>query len=179
MDEKFSLDVEIALSMGHRLHKLGPGHKCARLHGHTYRAKFTIEHKSGSAPTGGMVVDFGAIKELLKNVIHAKYDHRTWLAGDDPLARELQAPEPGSPGGEFKLSPSSPPDGLRGCGVRILHLRQNGQIVSFAPTSEMFAYVFMSEASEALAALNSRLTITAVSVQEGEGSWATVRTVGK
>jgi 6-pyruvoyltetrahydropterin/6-carboxytetrahydropterin synthase len=49
-----------------------PGHvKCGVLHGHTYRVELIIEGE----PEKGMVLDFGEMKTLLKDVLK-KYDHR-------------------------------------------------------------------------------------------------------
>lgn len=53
-----------------------PGHpKCGTLHGHTYRVELVIE--GSTRHPSGMVVDFGEMKSILKDVL-AKYDHRSW-----------------------------------------------------------------------------------------------------
>jgi 6-pyruvoyltetrahydropterin/6-carboxytetrahydropterin synthase len=74
--------------MGHRL----PWHegKCARLHGHRYVAEIDVTGEiqtDGSA--AGMVVDFYVIKERVKALIDAQWDHRTMLWKRDPLAVKL------------------------------------------------------------------------------------------
>ncbi|MBI2150245.1 MAG: 6-carboxytetrahydropterin synthase [Acidobacteria bacterium] len=51
-----------------------PGHaKCGELHGHTYKVEITVE----GPVKGGMVVDFGDLKQALREVL-APYDHRSW-----------------------------------------------------------------------------------------------------
>ena len=66
----YELTVEIPFSAAHRI----PGHpgRCARLHGHSYRALVTV---GGPGLDGqGMLMDFGALKEICSQVI-APLDH--------------------------------------------------------------------------------------------------------
>ena len=52
---------EFTFEAAHRLVNLPPGHKCSRLHGHSYRVEI---HVSGPVnPTTGWVMDFAEIKE--------------------------------------------------------------------------------------------------------------------
>jgi len=46
--------------------------KCEKLHGHTYKLRVTFE---GKADKEGMVVDFGRIKEVVREKVLAKLDH--------------------------------------------------------------------------------------------------------
>jgi len=49
-----------------------PGHaKCGVLHGHTYKIELIIEGE----PDKGMVLDFGEMKRILKDILH-NYDHK-------------------------------------------------------------------------------------------------------
>lgn len=51
-----------------------PGHpKCGPPHGHTYRVDLTLE----GATTGGMVMDFGDAKKVLRSVL-MEHDHGDW-----------------------------------------------------------------------------------------------------
>ena len=47
-------------SAAHSLPKVAPGHKCARLHGHTYRVTLTAIGPLDE--DSGMVVDFAILK---------------------------------------------------------------------------------------------------------------------
>lgn len=47
---------------------------CSRLHGHSYKMQVTV---SGSVDeTTGMIVDFNVVKNIVKEKIVDKYDHR-------------------------------------------------------------------------------------------------------
>jgi len=61
----FELTVEMPFSAAHRLPE-HPG-RCARLHGHSYRALVTVTGDRLNAQ--GMLVDFGDLKELCGRVI--------------------------------------------------------------------------------------------------------------
>lgn len=50
----------------HRLPHVGPGHKCGRLHGHTYQLTVTMD---GPVGVDGFVADFADIKDAVKPVI--------------------------------------------------------------------------------------------------------------
>lgn len=56
----------------HFLPGVAPDHKCARLHGHTYRVEVICE---GVPDARGMVIDYGEIAEAWKG-IDALLDHR-------------------------------------------------------------------------------------------------------
>lgn len=63
---------EFTFEAAHRLPHVAAGHKCARLHGHSFRALVTV---SGPLdPTLGWVMDFGELKALVAPVI-ARLDH--------------------------------------------------------------------------------------------------------
>jgi 6-pyruvoyltetrahydropterin/6-carboxytetrahydropterin synthase len=63
---------EFTFEAAHRLPFVPAGHKCARLHGHSY----TVEvHVAGEVdPVTGWIMDFGDIKAAFKPV-HAQLDH--------------------------------------------------------------------------------------------------------
>lgn len=57
----------------HRLPHVPTGHKCGRLHGHSYR--FEIEVSGRPDPTLGWLVDFAHIDEVVKTMVVSKLDH--------------------------------------------------------------------------------------------------------
>jgi len=57
-----------------------PNHpKCGHLHGHTYAVDVELD---GEVPPGGMIMDFGDVKEALRVVVD-ELDHR-WVLPRDP-----------------------------------------------------------------------------------------------
>lgn len=87
----------LEFDMGHRI----PDHqsKCRFLHGHRYRAEFTLGgpllQKGSSA---GMVMDFGDVKRAMKSVLEGTedfssgpgFDHHLALYKDDPLVHQMK-----------------------------------------------------------------------------------------
>lgn len=72
MTARHEIFREFTFEAAHRLPNVPPGHKCARLHGHSYRVLVRVE---GSIdPTLGWVQDFGELKEAWKPV-DAELDH--------------------------------------------------------------------------------------------------------
>ncbi|HEX8868839.1 MAG TPA: 6-carboxytetrahydropterin synthase QueD [Lentzea sp.] len=64
---------EFTFEAAHRLPNVPEGHKCARLHGHSYRVEV---HVSGDVDTrAGWVMDFGDLKKAFVP-IDAELDHR-------------------------------------------------------------------------------------------------------
>ncbi|HUF27213.1 MAG TPA: 6-carboxytetrahydropterin synthase QueD [Gemmatimonadaceae bacterium] len=64
---------EFTIEAAHRLPNVPPEHKCARLHGHSFRIRV---HVSGPVdPTLGWVMDFADIKAACRRV-HDRLDHR-------------------------------------------------------------------------------------------------------
>jgi 6-pyruvoyltetrahydropterin/6-carboxytetrahydropterin synthase len=69
-----SMDIfkEFTFEAAHRLPRVPVGHKCGRLHGHSFRAEI---HVSGPVdPTLGWVMDFADIKEAFRPVLD-QLDH--------------------------------------------------------------------------------------------------------
>jgi 6-pyruvoyltetrahydropterin/6-carboxytetrahydropterin synthase len=63
---------EFTFEAAHRLPNVPEGHKCARLHGHSYRLRVAI---SGAVdPQVGWIRDFSEISQIVKPVV-AKLDH--------------------------------------------------------------------------------------------------------
>ncbi|MGD8496867.1 MAG: 6-carboxytetrahydropterin synthase QueD [Gemmatimonadales bacterium] len=64
---------EFTFEAAHRLPNLPPEHKCARLHGHSFRVEL---HVAGPVDHElGWVVDFGEIKQVFRPVLE-QLDHR-------------------------------------------------------------------------------------------------------
>jgi 6-pyruvoyltetrahydropterin/6-carboxytetrahydropterin synthase len=65
--KKFRIDA------AHRLPKVPSGHKCGRLHGHSYEIEIYV--KGVVDPATGWVMDFDEIKRFFQP-IHEQLDHR-------------------------------------------------------------------------------------------------------
>jgi 6-pyruvoyltetrahydropterin/6-carboxytetrahydropterin synthase len=61
------------LQAAHRLPRVPEGHKCGRLHGHTYRVKVTLEGELDS--DDGWFADFADIDAVYQTLVHARIDH--------------------------------------------------------------------------------------------------------
>jgi 6-pyruvoyltetrahydropterin/6-carboxytetrahydropterin synthase len=64
---------EFTFEAAHRLPDVPEGHKCARLHGHSYRVQVTIDGPVGEET--GWVMDFGDIKAAW-TPLDGQLDHR-------------------------------------------------------------------------------------------------------
>ena len=63
---------EFTFDAAHKLHNLPEGHKCANLHGHTYRVVVYVDGPLD--PTIGWVIDFAEIKRAAGDVL-GQLDH--------------------------------------------------------------------------------------------------------
>lgn len=63
---------EFGFEAAHRLPHVPPGHKCARLHGHSYRVRLTLRGEVD--PHLGWIVDFAEIREAFEPV-RLELDH--------------------------------------------------------------------------------------------------------
>ena len=63
---------EYKFESAHRLPEVPPGHKCARLHGHSFRIEITVD--GAVDPRTGWLIDFGVLDELVNPLI-ARLDH--------------------------------------------------------------------------------------------------------
>lgn len=64
---------DFSFEAAHRLPNVPADHKCARLHGHSFHVRVTVEGPVGE--TSGWVVDFAELKVAFKP-IHDRLDHR-------------------------------------------------------------------------------------------------------
>ncbi|MGW4520188.1 6-carboxytetrahydropterin synthase QueD [Amycolatopsis sp. NPDC004378] len=64
---------EFTFEAAHRLPEVPEGHKCARLHGHSYRV--TVHVEGSVDPLAGWVMDFGDVKAAFKPV-EEQLDHQ-------------------------------------------------------------------------------------------------------
>jgi 6-pyruvoyltetrahydropterin/6-carboxytetrahydropterin synthase len=63
---------EFTFEAAHRLPHVPPGHKCARLHGHSFRCEVHVEGPVGNRT--GWVIDFADIKDAFEP-LRAQLDH--------------------------------------------------------------------------------------------------------
>ncbi len=68
----FTITKNFRFESAHSLPHLGPNHKCARLHGHSYR--ITVEC-TGQTDSRGFVIDYAEIAEAVNPLIE-RIDHR-------------------------------------------------------------------------------------------------------
>jgi 6-pyruvoyltetrahydropterin/6-carboxytetrahydropterin synthase len=64
---------EFTFEAAHRLPNVPAGHKCARLHGHSYRVEIHVA--GGVGELSGWVMDFQDIKDAF-TPLHEQLDHR-------------------------------------------------------------------------------------------------------
>jgi 6-pyruvoyltetrahydropterin/6-carboxytetrahydropterin synthase len=80
---------DFTFEAAHRLPRVAPDHKCARLHGHSFRVRVALEGPVD--PALGWVVDFAEIGRAAEPLIDA-LDHRylNEIEGlDNPTSEEL------------------------------------------------------------------------------------------
>lgn len=63
---------EFTFEAAHRLPNVAPGHKCGRLHGHSFRVALEVDGPIGAE--SGWVLDFGDIKAAFKPLLN-QLDH--------------------------------------------------------------------------------------------------------
>ncbi len=69
------LRKEYRFEAAHRLPMVPPEHKCARLHGHSYRVEVCIAGEID--PALGWLQDFGDITAVVEPLLKGELDHRT------------------------------------------------------------------------------------------------------
>lgn len=69
----FVISKRFTFDASHQLHGLPEGHKCMRLHGHTYTAE--VELSAGELDAVGMVLDYAELAPI-KQYIDRCLDHR-------------------------------------------------------------------------------------------------------
>lgn len=68
----FTVTKDFRFEAAHQLEHLGPDHKCANLHGHSYR--FTVEC-TGPTDSRGFVIDYAEISEIVNPFVEM-LDHK-------------------------------------------------------------------------------------------------------
>lgn len=63
---------DFTLEAAHRLPHVPPGHKCSRLHGHSFLIRIEVQGEPG--PETGWIMDFGDIKAAFKP-LYEQLDH--------------------------------------------------------------------------------------------------------
>ena len=74
-------------SAGHRLLSVPEGHKCRRIHGHTYTLR--VELSSSHLTEGGFVLEYSELDALVKPLVE-QFDHYFMVQKGDPLASVLE-----------------------------------------------------------------------------------------
>jgi 6-pyruvoyltetrahydropterin/6-carboxytetrahydropterin synthase len=72
MSERARVFKDFTFEAAHRLPNVAPDHKCARLHGHSFRARIHVEGAVGES--SGWVVDFADIADACEP-IRRELDH--------------------------------------------------------------------------------------------------------
>ena len=83
---QFTVTRQIEFCYGHRL--LNYDGKCRHLHGHNGLLEIVVAAES--LDDRGMVIDFGDIKDVVKNWVDANLDHRMILSQYDPFVLIMQ-----------------------------------------------------------------------------------------
>ncbi len=85
----FTVRIEDSFAAAHFLERYHG--KCERLHGHNYRVRITAQ--GAVLDEGGMLVDFGILKNGLKNVLeqldHTNLNDHPFFASGDPSAERI------------------------------------------------------------------------------------------
>lgn len=149
----YVITKKLKFHAGHRLINLPPGHKCSRLHGHTYSVE--VELGAEGLDGAGMVMDYSdVVTELLKPFIE-KFDHRFFVHKDDQLAAALQRAGEGE---SLTILPNNPTAEV------IAKLLYDG--ISFSLNQMQSPGEFNPHAP---------IKLLSITVQESESSSATVR----
>lgn len=72
MNDTVEIFREFNFEAAHRLPNVPEGHKCSRLHGHSYR--FTVHVEGPLDAQYGWVLDFGDLKSVVKPIVE-ELDH--------------------------------------------------------------------------------------------------------
>lgn len=78
------IEKEFAWDSAHCLQGLPQGHKCQRLHGHSYRA--TVVLRGTQLNEVGFVVDYGELSPV-KDFIDQNWDHKFIASSEEQLER--------------------------------------------------------------------------------------------
>src|SRR5512134_2125095 len=72
---RVELTKSYAFEAAHRLPMVPADHKCARMHGHSFRVEVTVSGEVDARM--GWLVDFGDITAVVEPMLKAELDHRT------------------------------------------------------------------------------------------------------
>lgn len=93
---RIQITRRIEFDAGHRI----PDHRsqCRNLHGHRYALEVTVsgevKNRPGD-PENGMVIDFGALKDIVKFEVADPWDHAFLVYREDRVVMDLLAAIPG------------------------------------------------------------------------------------
>lgn len=140
---KFRITRKIELDAAHRVSSHGS--KCQHVHGHRYTVEATCE--GDLIPEGemnaGMVFDFGFLKEIMMDLVHAPADHAMIAWNNDPWLVRFQ-----------------------GCCGKLL-------VIPYIPTAENLArYWFDKLVKDVDAAMGDAGRLTSLRVYETPNCWA-------
>ena len=71
--KEIELVKEFKFEAAHHLPNTPEGHKCRRMHGHSF--KFRIHLMGEVDPLTGWVMDFGDLKKIVQELVDSKLDH--------------------------------------------------------------------------------------------------------
>jgi 6-pyruvoyltetrahydropterin/6-carboxytetrahydropterin synthase len=72
---RVELEKDYTFEAAHRLPRVPPDHKCARMHGHSYRITVTVAGEVD--PNLGWLIDFADITRVVEPLLLRELDHRT------------------------------------------------------------------------------------------------------
>ncbi|HKQ59390.1 MAG TPA: 6-carboxytetrahydropterin synthase QueD [Candidatus Eisenbacteria bacterium] len=72
---RVALTKDYRFEAAHRLPMVPPDHKCARMHGHSFRIE--VEVSGEVDPSKGWLLDFGDITKVVEPLLLKELDHRT------------------------------------------------------------------------------------------------------
>ncbi|MCU0825127.1 MAG: 6-carboxytetrahydropterin synthase QueD [Leptospira sp.] len=78
--EEIELSKTFGFEAAHFLPNVPDGHKCKRVHGHSFR--FSVHLKGNLDPATGWLMDFGELKSIVKPIIEEHLDH--YMLNDVP-----------------------------------------------------------------------------------------------
>jgi 6-pyruvoyltetrahydropterin/6-carboxytetrahydropterin synthase len=79
------ISKKFELSVGHRLSNYSG--KCRWVHGHNYHGELIISGER--LDELGMLVDYGVLKEIIRDTIDARFDHKCVLKAEDSFNQKL------------------------------------------------------------------------------------------
>jgi len=72
---RVELTRDYRFEAAHRLPMVPPEHKCARMHGHSFRIEITVTGVVD--PRTGWLIDFGDINAVVEPLLKGELDHRS------------------------------------------------------------------------------------------------------